>query len=65
MTELNPVFDEVLVLVPAISAAGGGSGQFHAPSSGAANSPILLSIGEIQNAFDVKFRPEQGVGGLF
>ena len=65
MTEFYPVFDEVLVLVPAISAAGGGSGHFHAPSSGAANSPILLSIGEIQNAFDVKFRPEQGVGGLF
>ena len=65
MTRFYPMIDEVLVFLPAAPAAGGVSGQSHAPSSGAANSPVLLSIGEIQNALDVKFRPEQGVGGLF
>jgi hypothetical protein len=64
MTELNRVFDGVLVFVPAVSAAGCESGLFHAPSSGAANGPVSLLIGEIQNAFDVKSRPEQEVGGL-
>jgi hypothetical protein len=65
MAELNRVFDGVLVFVPVAPAAGGGSGLFHAPSSGAANSPVLLSIGEIQNAFDVKSLTEQEAGGRF
>lgn len=65
MAELNQVFHGVLVFVPAISAAAGGSGRFHASSGAAANGPVLLSIGGIQNGFGLKSLPEQEAGGLF
>ena len=49
----------------AVSAAAGGLGLLHASSIAAVNSPVSLSISEIQYAVDVKSLPEQTVGSYF
>ena len=54
-----------LFLAVAISAFAGGLGLFNSSSRGAVNSPVSISIIEVQSAVDIKSLPEQQVESLF